>query len=131
MKDRPLTIGELLHCMEQCGREESAVFLVGTLPVQLDGTISSWRGDYYQVALGYVLYGTLNKKPVLVKDLISMLKNRIGKLQQGWKGGMFPVTESTEVWLDNPGDCCNHAIVRAYTISGVDNAFYLDVKYLK
>ena len=129
MNDRPLTIGEILQELKKC-KENVPVFICGTLPVQLNGYIGSWRGDYEQISLGYVLYGTLDSKPIRVRDLEDLLKGEIGKTETGWKGGDFIMSANTQVWLDNQGDACNHAIVRAYTLSLGGTGFYLDVKHL-
>lgn len=128
MNDRPLTIGEIIDELKKCNNE-ATVFVCGTLPVQLDGSIGSWRGDYEQVALGYVMYGELKRTPVTVGELKTLLDMEIGKTETGWKGGKFVMSRLTQVWLDNRGDACNHAIVRAH-VSSRGSEFYLDVKHL-
>lgn len=118
-----LTLGELIEKLEaimqiqadrkKVNKEEAYVeFDFGTaIPTCLD----SWRGSYAELALGYELTGYdnnenhFNKK--LVSELLRECKKAVGKEFTGWKGGEFIMTPKTPVWVSNPGNSGNTAII--------------------
>ena len=68
--------------------------------------ISSWRGSYDELALGF---GD-GCDPALT-DFIDMLKGVVGKQLEGYKGGEYTMTEQTPVWVANYGNSGNTAVV--------------------
>ena len=81
-------------------------------------TFDSWRGSYDELALGYKLTSydapdgnSGEYPPVKLKDFIKEAEATLGKTLTGWKGGDFTMTKNTPVWVDNPGNANNTAIV--------------------
>jgi len=126
LKDSPqLTLGELIEKIKACGlthgdeQEPKLVYYdFGTaIPTDLD----SWRGSYDELALGYRLTGyDVNSsngdhhKECKAEDLLKNLESAIGKTFTGWKGGEFIMNENTPVWVDNPGNTSDTAIVNVF-----------------
>lgn len=118
-----LTLGELIlklknildkNTISNPGEEEPWVcYDFGTA---IPTTLASWRGIYSELALGYQLTGYdthtnhgVQKK--LLSSLLSELEGAIGSEYIGWKGGTFIMNKNTPVWVDNPGNSSNTAIV--------------------
>lgn len=118
-----MTIKEILDKLEKANKD-LPVFLTNTLSVELTGEVHSWRGDYSQLALGYDLYGRV-EKPVTVGKLKDLLKSCIGKKFIGYKGGEFLMSKRTSVYLDNYGECTGHYI---YDITYNARGCYLKIE---
>jgi hypothetical protein len=69
--------------------------------------IDSWRGSYNELAIGFQGHG---EEPKL-SEFLTMLKTAVGKEFTGWKGGEYIMSERTPVWVANPGNSGNTAIV--------------------
>lgn len=81
--------------------------------------LSSWRGSYAELALGYDLAGynaqtDKKAKEPTVKELIKHLKHAIGSSYTGWKGGDFLMGNSTPLWVANDGNVGSTAIVDVF-----------------
>lgn len=70
-------------------------------------TLDSWRGIYAELALGFNADGNAPSLP----DFIAMLRDAVGKTYDGWKGGEYTMSERTPVWVANPGNSGNTAII--------------------
>lgn len=77
--------------------------------------LSSWRGSYDELALGYTFSGydkdggcRSNEK---ADTLLEHLKSAVGEIYEGWKGGDFKMHEGTPIWVSNPGNVGNTGIV--------------------
>lgn len=89
-------------------------------------TLQSWRGSYDELALGWTYLGySPNDCPdhncqegPKITDFIKHLEEAIGKYFVGWKGGDFVMSEETPVWVANPGNVGETAIVDV-----VDNGY--------
>lgn len=111
-----ITLGELIKQIEDAGtkngdEDKTVCFDFGSaIPTVLD----SWRGSYDELALGYELSGYDGNgkyEEATAEKLLTELKSAIGKTFTGWKGGDFTMSENTPIWVSNPGNCGNTAIV--------------------
>lgn len=59
----------------------------------------SWRGIYREISIGYDTGVTLT-----LDDLIRDVKNAIGHIYTGYKGGEFTMSKNTPVWVANYGE---------------------------
>lgn len=121
-----ITLGELIKQIEGMGvntdpdgpfegKPKYVKFDFGTaIPTKLD----SWRGAYDEIALGYKLTGydddSSHMDEITAEDLLKELKAAIGKTYTGWKGGDFVMSESTPIWVANPGNSGETGIIAAY-----------------
>lgn len=95
--------------------------------------IDSYRGSYDQLALGW-------KEPRELKDgeewgdhmpkvgeILKLCEDTIGKTLEGYKGGWFPMSEKTVVWVANWGDCHDTGIAALHEGGGhevvIDTAY--------
>jgi hypothetical protein len=69
--------------------------------------ISSWRGAYDELALEYCSSGNA----ITISEFIQLLKGAVGKTFLGWKGGEYVMTEDTPIWVSNPGEACDTAVL--------------------
>lgn len=107
-----LSLGQLIEQLETVQNKSVNVeYDFGTaIPTRL----ASWRGIYAELALGYRLSGYDNREqstPVTVKSLLKELKEAIGYTYEGWKGGDYTMDENTPIWIANPGNSGNTAVV--------------------
>lgn len=100
MKTSPqLTLGELILKLEVIERKDFPV--VFDVKEYYPTSIRSWRGSYNELALGYtqVAGGWLS-----VTQIITLLKEMIGKTLEGYKGGDYLMGKTTPVWVANYGE---------------------------
>ncbi|HYD92347.1 MAG TPA: hypothetical protein VEA37_12770 [Flavobacterium sp.] len=76
-------------------------------------TLDSWRGSYSELALGYSLsgYDKHDAKKPTAEQILKELESAIGKTFEGWKGGDFTMSKDTPVWVANPGNSGDTAII--------------------
>lgn len=90
-----ITLGEMIRQLEVCDQNSTISFDFGGLQPT---TFSSWRGVYSELAVGWDSgYGTK------VSEILERCKKAVGSEYMGWKGGEYVMSESTPVWVDNPG----------------------------
>ncbi len=119
-----MTLGELIAKLEgipiRSGEDEqSVVFDFGdTQPT----TLSSWRGDYSELAIGWTYRGYSpdgcpdhnGLESVTLSGFISDLREAVGSTYMGWKGGDFLMGKSTPIWVANDGNSGNTGIADVY-----------------
>lgn len=113
-----ITIGKLIALLEaygttdEQGRRNRVKFDFGSA---IPCSLASWRGDYSELQLEYVLTGydsiKMHHNSAYVDDLITELKSAIGKLFTGWKGGDYKMSSDTPLWVSNSGNNSHTAIV--------------------
>jgi hypothetical protein len=115
LKNSPqLSLGEIIAKLEGAERVTAEVQFdfERLVPTSLD----SWRGSYDELGLGFRVTGYTDgaddklTEPT-VESLLKELRGAIGKTYTGWKGGDFEMGRRTPVWVANPGNCGNTAIV--------------------
>ena len=104
MAKRQLTLGELIGKLKSQDQDEIIRFDFAYLRPT---GIHSWRGDYSQLAIGW----TSENKDMKVSELLKLCEDADGKDFQGWKGGDFTMDYGTPVWVANPNESANTAIV--------------------
>lgn len=123
-----MTLGELIKKLEavepkQGDDEQSVVFDFEFLaPTTLD----SWRGSYDELAIGWTYRGYApegcpdhnGSNDTKLTGFLKELKDAVGKTFEGWKGGDFVMTETTPIWVANPGNTGNTGITEV-----VDNGY--------
>ena len=116
-----LTLGKLISEIEACdiqndkGEDKDVEFDFGSAEPT---SLSSWRGSYAELALGFRLTGydapnqeTGHHGIATATKLLDNLMSAIGATFEGWKGGDFIMDEDTPVWVANQGNVGNTAIV--------------------
>lgn len=68
--------------------------------------LSSWRGSYNQLALGYS-----SEEDCKLDTLLRELRNGLDVEFTGWKGGKYRMNEDTTVWVAQPNESCNTGII--------------------
>ncbi len=118
-----LSLGQIIEKLEVLAEKSKEQEEERDEPMQVDydfGTciptkLASWRGNYSELALGYMLSGYDNDKDHFAKttvhELLAEMKSAMGKVFDGWKGGEFMMGENTPVWVDNQGNASNTAII--------------------
>lgn len=69
--------------------------------------LSSWRGIYAELAIGY----SEESVEVTAKEFLEELKESVGKSYTGYKGGDFVMGKATPLHVDNYGHCTDTALV--------------------
>lgn len=69
--------------------------------------LRSWRGSYEELAIEYEVDGN----PLTVEIFLQQLKDAVGSVFQGYKGGDFRMGKNTPVWAANYGDSGNAGVV--------------------
>jgi len=100
-----LTLGQLKEMLSEC-QLDLEVFIDTERSVP--GSFDSYRGYYEHLALSTNPPGSTG---VTVQGLIIKLSDCLGQFFTGWKGGEFLMTESTPLWISEPGECSDQAIV--------------------
>lgn len=68
--------------------------------------VNSYRGFYDHLAIGWE-----DHAPTTVAGLLKTLREAVGQVYEGYKGGHYRMTRSTPVWVANYGQCDSTAIV--------------------
>lgn len=106
-----IRLGLLIKQLEMCEKDLPVVFDFGGL---VPDSIDSYRGYYEQLAISWIDRGAQNR--ISVGEIISILKNAIGKTFYGYKGGEYEMNEFTPVWAAQYGDCTSTAITGALNV---------------
>jgi len=115
-----MSLGELIYALRQHNPEAKVFFEFGGIS---PGDVDSWRGDYAQLALGWK--ADRDGDPRTVAQLLENLTEAIGKEFEGYKGGIYMMRESTQVWVDRPGEYTSTALVR---VKGKHNGNWVYLK---
>ncbi len=104
-----LTLGELIAKLEKFspGRPVRAYYDGNPDAVSL-GEIGSYRGYYEDLAFEPTI---LALEPKSVGDVLTMARSAMGRDFEGYKGGDYPASEHTALWLSNYGHCSHQGIV--------------------
>jgi hypothetical protein len=98
---KQLTLIELILKLEQIKNSDQFVLFDDVRYCPTD--IASWRGSYSELSLWYE-HGVDVDKPLIVKELISILHTANGSRFTGYKGGEFIMGKSTPIWVANYGE---------------------------
>jgi hypothetical protein len=100
----------------------SNVFIEGAILTVPLG-VASYRGYYEDLALGYS--DATGDKTETVDGLRETLKQALGKVFEGYKGGNYTASEKTLVWVGNWGDASGCRVDGVYSH---DEIVYLAVR---
>ena len=99
MKTSPqLTLGELILKLEATATDQWPVIF--DVAPWFPTHAGSWRGSYRELALDWTDKG----KPMSLSSFLSMLRDCIGAVMTGYKGGDYLMGKTTPVWVANYGD---------------------------
>lgn len=74
----------------------------------------SWRGNYAHLALGYrTTYEVAEGVPPTIGGLLAAARYVDGGTTEGYKGGLFRMSQATPIWVDNWGEYNRVALVDA------------------
>lgn len=104
-----LNLGQLIEQLEKVeDPDESDVYF--DFGYTVPTTWASWRGIYAELAIGWSEPNAKVKAPT-VSAFLAACRACVGQAFEGWKGGDFVMGLHTPVWVANPGDANNTAIV--------------------
>lgn len=93
-----MTLGDLIEVLKSV-KDKKKLVLIG--PGYNPNGFTTWRGDYYDLALNYTASGD----PVTVKQLLAQARKANGSTFVGYKGGDYVMHLGTRIWIDNFGEC--------------------------
>lgn len=88
----PFNVNSLMVNLKFFPADTEVKFGPGEYP---DLQVYSWRGDYTESTLG-----RNSQEPVTVSDVVASLEWHIGKIQVGYKGGFYIISESSPLWAE-------------------------------
>lgn len=105
LKNSPqLTLGELLLKLESIDDSDVPVYF--DFEYLRPAGIGSWRGSYSELALSFASEGRMS-----VDELLTLLKEAVGKEYTGYKGGEFIMSKHTPIWVANYGNSGSTGVV--------------------
>ena len=125
-----MTLGELIAKLETIpltyGSDNKPKSVVYDFEFLVPTTLDSWRGSYGELALGWTYRGYApsdcpdanGENTITLEELLDDLRSAVGKQFTGWKGGEFTMSETTPIWVANPGNSGNTTITEV-----VDNSY--------
>lgn len=122
---KQMRLGDFIAALEaipknEKGESKRVYFdVLDLLPTGFD----SYRGYYDHLAIGFK---DIDGWGPPVETVIEWAKAAIGSTFEGWKGGDFTMHEKTPLWMANPGNCTDYAVM------GVeDNGWKVIIKTMK
>lgn len=112
-KSNQLTLGEMISKCEVIAAKGYKLHDDSSPRVSFDfeylhpTSLASWRGIYAELALGFTDSGLAPSLP----DFLHELQQAVGREYPGWKGGDYTMSRHTPVWVANPGNAGNTAII--------------------
>jgi hypothetical protein len=94
--DQPITLGALIDLLAAREQDQTVRFDFGYIAPT---GVSSYRGYYDHLAIEYA-----DERDVKVADFLAQLREAVGSVYIGWKGGDFRMTRNTPLWVANPGN---------------------------
>lgn len=100
-----LSLGELILKLE-IQNQEDKLFLdfynFDSSFLNYPVSVGSWRGRYAELAIEFECYNPENA--LTVGEFLADLKEAVGGVFQGYKGGEYKMGRSTPVWVANYGE---------------------------
>jgi hypothetical protein len=102
-KNQPIALGDLIALLEARPQDQGVSFdFCGLVPTSVD----SYRGYYDHLAMGWSADGAPK-----VADLLGRLREALGAVFTGYKGGEFRMDADTPMWVANYGRSDSTAII--------------------
>lgn len=100
-----LSLGELIKKLEfiSHSNKDEEPWVVFDFADAYPIGLSSYRGYYDELAINYGAY-EYDDLPSL-RAVIKLLKEALGKIYTGWKGGEYKMDKDTPLWVANDGGC--------------------------
>ena len=112
-----MTLGQMIKVLETCDPSHRVQYdFCDTYP----SGFFSYRGYYEDGCLGWKSIHD-EYTPIFVADFLKLLKQAVGKIFQGYKGGDYRMGNDTVVWVSNYGTCGNTYVkgIHKLTYGGV------------
>lgn len=103
-----ITLGELAARIESVPADTLVVFDGGGSP----GHLSSYRGYYEFIAI------EPNGEPRTAGDFLQEIRDAIGRVFTGYKGGDYTMTKMTPVWVSAYGHASGLGLIGAAMVNG-------------
>lgn len=106
------TLGRMIDALEQIARSDPDQI---SRQVRFDfyrlypRFLGSWRGSYSEMGISFG-DGRYDEIPRLDRFL-TLCRAAVGSLAPGWKGGEYEMTRDTPLWVAQPEDSGNTAVV--------------------
>lgn len=113
MRREPLNLGQIIERLDALGDKDEQ-YVSFDFESAYPTRLTSWRGIYAHLALEFAF----DKDAPTVSALLDTLKNAVGTTYEGYKGGMFRMSEQTPVWVANWGHSGSTAIVNVFQSQG-------------
>lgn len=111
-----LTIEELIDRLDELPEDGLLYTSSGHV---LDGKLHSYRGVYSDLSLGYHDGDHYFDDPEITVGQMSLaLRNVIGEVMYGYKGGEFTMQQDTVCWLSGYRECTGMKVVGVEEIEG-------------
>lgn len=94
--DQPITLGELIDLLAAREQDQAVRFDFGYIAPT---GVSSYRGYYDHLAIEYA-----DERQVKVAEFLAQLREAVGAVYEGYKGGDFRMTRNTPLWVANYGN---------------------------
>lgn len=107
-----ITLGQLIQQLEVRERPNIVIYDFAMLAPT---TLASYRGYYEHLALGHT---NEPRFEVTVADLLDRLREAVGQVFTGYKGGDYLMSENTPLWVANSGCTGGTAVVGVYDANG-------------
>lgn len=103
-----VTLGELRDALASASPDAQVRFdQFGLLCRGLD----SWRGVYALPAVGWCHRSAGHERPTVAGLLARVDRALAGQVFVGWKGGNYTYGHPSPIWVDNPGEVSDTALV--------------------
>jgi hypothetical protein len=119
-----ITLGELIKALEALPEDRPIRFDFSNFtPV----SINSYRGDYSQLAVSFKDDGEW----ITAGKFLLLCREAVGETYEGYKGGEYRMTESTQVWVASRGESTGTTIkkIKDYGWVAIIKTGYSDSLY--
>lgn len=97
-----LVLGELILKME--GVKNKALPCYFDVDDYYPIAVNSWRGSYCELAIEYGKGENKGERVQTVSEILGLLKETVGAIFIGYKGGDYMMGKTTPVWVANYGN---------------------------
>lgn len=98
------TLGALIDALERRPQDSEVRFAFGYFAPK---GLGSYRGFYEHLAIGYDADAPMRT----VADFLSDLRDAVGRMYEGYKGGEYCMSRDTPIWVAGYGESTSTAVV--------------------
>lgn len=104
-----MTLGQMIDALEEIALTEPPSTCVHfDFEYLIPAGIDSWRGSYDELALSF---SDGDGAEMHLDVFLGILHGAVGATFQGYKGGDFTMSRDTPVWVANPGNSGDTAVI--------------------